>query len=106
MVEAADDMLEGRCCSVCGEWFHDDEDEGFPRTCAGCERAQKETKKLKGKKVKVIFEVDGIERACLTLRKKEAKAFLSGDDLTIHVSGYDDGLLPKACVHTDPLLWP
>lgn len=38
MGEAADDMLEGRCCCcVCGEWFHDDEDEGFPRTCAGCQ---------------------------------------------------------------------
>lgn len=37
MGEAADDMLEGRCCQVCGEWFHDGEEPGYPRSCAGCE---------------------------------------------------------------------
>lgn len=36
MGEAVEDMLEGLCCSCCGEWFHDDPP-GYPRTCAGCE---------------------------------------------------------------------
>jgi hypothetical protein len=37
MGEAAEDMLEGRCCCVCGEWLDDEDfDCGFPRTCDGC----------------------------------------------------------------------
>lgn len=36
MGEAADDILEGRVCQYCGEWFHDDEDAGYPRACEEC----------------------------------------------------------------------
>lgn len=36
MGEVAEMMLEGLCCQCCGEFFHDDEECGFPRTCAGC----------------------------------------------------------------------
>lgn len=36
MGEAAEMMLEGLCCQQCGEFFHDGEEPGYPRTCAGC----------------------------------------------------------------------
>lgn len=36
MGEAAESMLEGECCQECGEWFHDGEAPGHPRSCAGC----------------------------------------------------------------------
>lgn len=35
MGEAADMMLEGLCCSTCGEYLDGDEP-GHPRECAGC----------------------------------------------------------------------
>jgi len=34
MGDAADDILDGLCCQVCGEYF--DDAAGYPRTCAGC----------------------------------------------------------------------
>lgn len=38
---AADDMLDGTCCQVCGEFFDDvidgEEPPGFPRTCRACQ---------------------------------------------------------------------
>lgn len=37
MGEAADDILEGLCCQYCGEWFLDDEEPGYPRTCECCQ---------------------------------------------------------------------
>lgn len=36
MGEAAEDILDGSCCQVCGEYF-EDEAPGYPRTCDGCE---------------------------------------------------------------------
>jgi len=43
MAEAADDVLDGSCCQLCGEWFDDvlsgDEPPGFPRTCEACEQS-------------------------------------------------------------------
>lgn len=36
MGEYADDILEGDCCEICGEYFEDDESPGHPRTCAAC----------------------------------------------------------------------
>lgn len=40
MGEAADDILEGAVCQVCGEWMEDLLDgfdpPGHPRTCEGC----------------------------------------------------------------------
>ena len=41
MGEAAEDVLEGRICEVCGEWFADvldgKEPPGHPRRCERCE---------------------------------------------------------------------
>ena len=37
MGEAADDMLNGLCCQVCGEYMDDFEETGYPRTCSACE---------------------------------------------------------------------
>ena len=37
MGEYAEMMLDGTCCQYCGEFFHDDGAEGFPRSC-GCDR--------------------------------------------------------------------
>ena len=38
---AADDMLDGTCCQICGEFFDDvidgEEPPGVPRTCSACE---------------------------------------------------------------------
>lgn len=40
MGEAADDMLDGSCCSSCGEWFEEIfdgvEPPGYPRVCDAC----------------------------------------------------------------------
>lgn len=36
MGEIADDILEGACCQVCGEYV-EGEPYGFPFTCSGCE---------------------------------------------------------------------
>jgi hypothetical protein len=42
MGEAAEAVLDGSVCQVCGEWFDDiiegEEPPGYPRTCATCER--------------------------------------------------------------------
>lgn len=37
MGEAAEDILNGAVCEVCGEFFHDDEP-GHPRRCERCRR--------------------------------------------------------------------
>lgn len=40
MGEAAEDMLSGICCQVCGEFIFDDdgnvEEVGYPRSCESC----------------------------------------------------------------------
>lgn len=41
MGEAAEDILDGSCCQVCGVWFVDvliekKKPPGFPRTCLYC----------------------------------------------------------------------
>ena len=40
MGQAADDVLHGLCCQLCGEWMDDiidgAEEPGYPRTCEGC----------------------------------------------------------------------
>lgn len=41
MGEAADMILEGECCQFCGEFFHDDEAPGYPRSC-GCDGSSNE----------------------------------------------------------------
>lgn len=44
MGEAADDMLEGRTCQVCGQWLEEflNEEEpdgfGYPVSCPGCSK--------------------------------------------------------------------
>ena len=34
MGEIADDMIEGACCSLCGEYF--EEEHGYPVACEDC----------------------------------------------------------------------
>lgn len=36
MGEAAEMMLDGTCCQVCGEFLLNDDPAGYPVTCAGC----------------------------------------------------------------------
>jgi len=42
MGEIADDMINGRCCSLCGQYFEDPKDpdimfeHGYPVACDGC----------------------------------------------------------------------
>jgi hypothetical protein len=42
MGEIADDIVEGRCCSLCGQYFQDPDDEdsihthGYPVVCKDC----------------------------------------------------------------------
>lgn len=40
MAEMADDILDGFCCEICGEYFINDDGEleptGCPTTCEGC----------------------------------------------------------------------
>lgn len=40
MGEAAEAILDGDCCQLCGEFFLDDESPGYPRSCRGCEPDQ------------------------------------------------------------------
>ena len=44
MGEIAEDIVDGSCCSVCGEYFQDKENDcifthGFPVACKDCFRA-------------------------------------------------------------------
>lgn len=48
MGEHADDILEGRVCQHCGEWFHDDEEPGHPRSC--CEGASTRSERNRRKR--------------------------------------------------------
>lgn len=53
MGEAAEAILDGDCCQICGEFFLDDESHGYPRSCSGCEsghRANQPTGKSARKK--------------------------------------------------------
>lgn len=38
MGDAADDIIEGRTCQICGQWMdgHPEFDGGYPITCDGC----------------------------------------------------------------------
>lgn len=63
MGEVAEMILDGTLCQVCGEFMGDDC--GYPRTCAGCLKAEKSDSpidKVKcptcGKKVKVTGLAD------------------------------------------------
>lgn len=44
MGEIADDMIEGRCCELCGAYFV--EEHGFPVICIDCWRSCDEEEKL------------------------------------------------------------
>lgn len=35
--ETADALLSGEACQICGQFFEDGEEPGYPRTCGGCE---------------------------------------------------------------------
>ena len=39
MGEYAEMMLDGTCCSSCGEYLFNDDPEGFPVMCPGCQEA-------------------------------------------------------------------
>ena len=34
MGENADDIIDGACCALCGEYF--EQENGFPAVCSGC----------------------------------------------------------------------
>lgn len=110
MGEAADDMLEGRACQCCGEWFLDDEDCGYPRSCAGC-LAETRREQIEGRKkgrvphIEVVIKIDGKRGALITVGKKHAREFINGGDLTVMVGGYDGATLPKVFVSSDALEW-
>ena len=38
MGQAADDMLNGLCCQVCGQFMDDFMEVGYPRTCSCCKQ--------------------------------------------------------------------
>lgn len=110
MGEAADDMLNGFCCQICGEYMEDFKEPGYPRTCEGCkqyERQQEmaEKKKQLVPKVKILIEVDGVQMCEVKLLKAHARSFLQGGDLTFMCGGYDNGLLPKVYISSDSLEW-
>ena len=42
MGEAAEDILNGLCCQVCGAYMEDFEAPGFPRTCGDCQVDEEE----------------------------------------------------------------
>lgn len=47
----ADDLLDGTCCELCGEFFDDilggEEAPGHPRTCAACKARANDVRKDK-----------------------------------------------------------
>lgn len=57
MGEMAEDMVDGTCCSVCGQYFQDPDDpddsescytHGYPVACKSCWRYAKSTVKRTG----------------------------------------------------------
>ena len=50
MGQAADDMLNGLCCQVCGQFMDDYEEVGYPRTCESCKDEQPQKKQRRKKK--------------------------------------------------------
>lgn len=52
MGEHADDILDGSCCQYCGDWFHDGEPPGHPRSCGcqGVNRTERNARKRKNYK--------------------------------------------------------
>lgn len=51
MGDAADDILDGCCCELCGEWFDDilngKDPPGYPRRCEQCESPKRRNRKAK-----------------------------------------------------------
>ncbi len=78
MGECADDLLNGLCCEVCGCFFMDNEEPGYPRLCNGCGGKDGETFSIWNKDGDRLFYSD-----------KEADVKTAKDLLTIQKAWTD-----------------